>query len=367
MHHLIEPVARDHLIEAASDVGTIHAQVGASSELMLGLRVAKISRHDIREAIWYRRTLVKTVGLRGTLHLIPAGEVPTWMAANRLRFPAEERRYAGLGMNIANLRRLADAIAEIVGPEPITRPDLERALHARVGDMATTRNQAWSGKFPNWPLAMAWAAAEGRVCYGPGLGGRATYVRLADWAVWRDEDPMRAGVFVLRRFLRAYAPSTVAEFARWFALEPALAKELFARLAPEVEEVSVEGSRRFMLATDADQVEATYPKHVALVPQFDVFVVGAHPRDQLMPAGSPLAELRMGTAAPFNVLLLGGRVAGVWDRKPKGSSLMIRVDAHVDLTKPQRDALAGCAARIGEIIGAKGELEFGPVPLRRHL
>ena len=355
------------MIEAASDIGTVHAQVGASSELMLGMRVAEISRLDIREAIWHRRTLVKTVGLRGTLHLIPADEVPTWMAANRLRFPAEERRYAALGMDIANLRRLADAISDCVGPEPISRPDLERALHDRVGNLATTRNQAWSGKFPNWPLAMAWSAAEGRVCYGPGDGGRATYVRLADWSIWRDEDPMRAGIFVLRRFLYAYGPSTVAEFARWFALELALAKQLFEHLAPEIEEVSVEGSRRFMLSVDADQLESTNPHHVALLPQFDVYVVGIHPRDQLMPAGSPVAELRMGTASPFNVLLVGGRVAGVWERKPKGSSLLVRVDAHVDLTKKQRDAIAGCATHIGEIIGAKGVVEFGPVQLRRHL
>src|SRR5690348_4067531 len=355
------------MIEAASDIGTVHAQVGASSELTLGLRVAEVSRHDIREAIWHRRTLVKTVGLRGTLHLIPADEVPTWMAANRLRFDYDRRRYAKAGLDLARLDQLVEAIGEIVGPEPIGKPELEQQLAARFGPWATTSNQAWAGNYPNWPLGLGWAAALGKVCYGPGEGGRATFVRLADWAVWRDEDPMRAGMFVLRRFLHAYGPSTIAEFARWFALEQALAKELFACLAPEVEEVSVEGSRRFMLVADADQVDESHADHVALLPQFDVYVVGAHPRDELMPTGSPLAELRMGTAAPFNVLLVGGRVAGVWDRKPKGRSLTIRVDAHVDLTKRQRDSLARCAARICEIIGAKGEVEFGVVPLRRHL
>ena len=42
---------------------------------MLGVRVRDITRRDVREALWEKRTLVKTVGLRGTLHLFPAAEV----------------------------------------------------------------------------------------------------------------------------------------------------------------------------------------------------------------------------------------------------------------------------------------------------
>lgn len=355
------------MVEAAADIGTVHAQVASSSELMLGIRVQEIARHDIRDALWHRRTLVKTVGLRGTLHLIPADEVPTWMAANRLRFAVEEQRYAKLGAKIADLHRLVDAISEVVGPEPITRPELEQALQARVGAVATTRNQAWAGNYPNWPLAMGWAAALGRVCYGPGHGGRATFVRLADWSGWREEDPMRAGAFVLRRFLYAYGPSTVSEFSRWFALDSTIGKQLFERLAPELVEVSVEGLPRFMLAAELDAIEPANPDAVSLLPQFDVFVVGSHPRDQLIPPGTPLAELRMGTAAPFNVLLVGGRVAGVWERKPKGTTLVVRVDAHRDLNRRQRDAVAARAERIAQILGSKSEVEFGAVALKRHL
>ena len=355
------------MVEAAADICTVHAQVAASSELMLGLRVAGISRHEIRTSLWHHRTLVKTVGLRGTLHLIPAPEVPMWMAANRLRFPGEEQRYAKMGLNVADLHRLVDAISEAVGPEPMSRLELEEALVARVGDLATTRNQAWSGNYPNWPLAVGWASALGRVCYGPGDGGRATFVRLADWSVWREEDPMRAGAFVLRRFLHAYGPSTVTEFCRWFALDPAVGQRLFDLIARELVEVSVEGSRRFVLAGEVDAFASTRPDAVNLVPQFDVFVVGSHPRDQLIPPGTPLAELRMGTAAPFNVLLMGGRAAGVWERKPRGKSLLIRVDAHRGLTRKQRDAVAERAERIAEILGSKGEVEFGEVALKRHL
>ena len=354
------------MVKVVSEICCVHAQVGASAELMIGLRVAGITREDVRDALWRKRKLVKTVGLRGTLHLIPAEEVPVWMAANRLRFDAERKRYASLGLDVKNLDRLVDAIARAVGPEPVDRAELERRLASRVGELATTRNQAWSGNYPNWPLAMGFASALGHVCYGPGDGNRVTFVRLADWAGWRDEDPFESGLLVLRRFLHAYGPSTVAEFARWFSLDPAIARRLFA--ASTLVEVEVGGSRRWMLAEDESAAPTAHPAAVHLLPHFDVYVVGSHPRDQLIPADSPLAATRLGTAAPFAVLLAGGRVAGVWERRPKGKSLLqIRVGAHVPLSRSQRRSIEAQAERVAEILGLGCEVEFGDVSLKRHL
>ena len=355
------------MVQAVADVGCVHAQVGASAEIMLGLRVAGITREDIRAALWRQRSLVKTVGLRGTLHLVPAEEVPVWMAANRLRFDAERRRIAKYGIDPAELNRLVDAIADVVGPQPIGRPELEQAIEARVGAMATMQRQAWAGDYPSWPFAMGFASALGRICYGPGQGGRSTFVRLADWSGWRDEDPLDSGVAVLRRFMHAYAPSTEAEFARWFALETPVVKQLFARLAPELAEVDVEGSRRWMLASDVTDTADLHPHAVHLLPQFDVYVVGSLPREQLIPPGTPIARLRMGTAAPFAVLAVGGQVAGVWERRARGKNLVIRVDAHRPLKPRQKEAVARQAERVAEILGSRCELEFGEVALKAHL
>ena len=354
------------MVQVVSDICGVHAQVAASAELMLGLRVRGITREDVRHALWRRRTLVKTVGLRGTLHVLPAKEVPTWMAANRLRFDADRRRYVKLGMDVPNLDRLVDAISEVVGPEPIDRSSLEGELESRVGKWATKRNQAWAGNYPNWPLALGWAAALGRVCYGPGESGRATFVSLADWSGWREEDPREAGQFALKKFLRAYGPSTVAEFARWFALEQPFARRLFAG-SPGLVEVEVEGGKRWMVAGDANEAASSHPNAVHLLPHFDVYVVGSHPRDQLIPRESPLAAMRLGTAAPFAVLLVGGRIGGVWERKPKGKKLQIRVAAHVPLNRNQRRAVEAQAERVAEILGLECQLEFGAVSLRRHL
>src|SRR5438067_5060473 len=82
-HHLIEPAPRERLVQVVGEVCGIHAQVMASAELSLGLRVEGVTRPDVAAELWERRRLVKTYGLRGTVHLFPADEFSTWMAALR--------------------------------------------------------------------------------------------------------------------------------------------------------------------------------------------------------------------------------------------------------------------------------------------
>jgi hypothetical protein len=71
------------LVETVRAVGGIQAQVLSAAELAIGARVADITRQDVRAALWEQHTLIKTYGPRGTLHLLPADELPLWMAALR--------------------------------------------------------------------------------------------------------------------------------------------------------------------------------------------------------------------------------------------------------------------------------------------
>ena len=59
----------------ADIVGTMcgaHAQALSAAELSIGLRLVGITRADVREALWTERSLVKTFGPRGTVHLVLA-------------------------------------------------------------------------------------------------------------------------------------------------------------------------------------------------------------------------------------------------------------------------------------------------------
>ena len=58
-----------------------HAQVMSAAELSIGIRMADATRSDIRRSLWVERELVKTFGPRGTVHLLPARDLPMWTGA----------------------------------------------------------------------------------------------------------------------------------------------------------------------------------------------------------------------------------------------------------------------------------------------
>src|SRR5271170_5796313 len=79
-HHLDRRAPAGSMLAVASRLCGLHAQVMSSAELTLWARVENLDRGAVQHALWHDRTLVKTWAMRGTLHLLPATELPLWHA-----------------------------------------------------------------------------------------------------------------------------------------------------------------------------------------------------------------------------------------------------------------------------------------------
>jgi len=111
-----------------------HAQVLSAAELSIGRRMAGATRSDVRRALWQERTLVKTFGPRGTIHLLATADLPVWTGAlqalpssvpthpDGVRFTPEqaEEVIAAMGAALADgeltVDQLTEAIADRAGP-----------------------------------------------------------------------------------------------------------------------------------------------------------------------------------------------------------------------------------------------------------
>src|SRR5919198_4826621 len=80
-HHLDRRAPVGSVLAVTSRLCGLHAQVMSSAELTLWARVEDLDRRAVQRALWEDRTLVKTWAMRGTLHLLPTGELPLWPAA----------------------------------------------------------------------------------------------------------------------------------------------------------------------------------------------------------------------------------------------------------------------------------------------
>jgi hypothetical protein len=80
-HALAKPLPNARPAAIASVMCGTHAQVLSAAELSIGLRMTDGTRAAIQKALWTEHSLIKTFGPRGTVHLLPAQELPMWIAA----------------------------------------------------------------------------------------------------------------------------------------------------------------------------------------------------------------------------------------------------------------------------------------------
>jgi hypothetical protein len=369
-HALLTPAPKERLVEVVRAVCGIHAQMISAAELSIGMRVAGVTRQDVRAALWQRRGLVKTYGPRGTVHVLAADDVALWSAALQANpRPNEAGRLAQMGLEPGQLEMLVAAIGDALDGQCLTREELGREVAQRTGAWATEAvSPAFGGRWPRWLMALGTAANAGLLCFGPDHGTKVTFVRPDQWIDgWAAVDGAAALREVFRRFLCAYGPATHREFAQWFGMQQGEALGLTRELAGELEEVTIEGQRAWMLASEAAGSWPVAQDVVRLLPHFDCYLVGCHPRERLVPADWAKRVLTRGSIGHVPVVVIDGVVAGVWQQRRSGRRIEIRVEAFQPLSAQQHHELEIAAARVGEIVEAECTLDLGAVDARPHL
>ncbi len=361
-NHLLEPLTKDQIVDAVRTVGGVQAQILSAAELAIGVRVAGIVRRDVQAALWEQRSLVKTYGPRGTLHLLPADELSLWMAAlGASALLHEPYWYATAGLERPQADALLEAIGQALDRRCLTRQELTEKVVADVGEWA--REQMLSA----WGSLLAPAAFAGLLCFGPSRGSQVTFVRADQWVNgWPEYDPQKALTEICRCYFATYGPATHQDFAHWLSLKPAQARKVMESLADELQEVDFAGRRAWMLATDVQDEEERNAElsSVCLLPQYDCYILGCGPRERIVP---PAARTRVSTygrgrfegATALPVLLINGVVAGIWERRKVRKQLELQAEVFGELTTPQRDQLEAEAARIGAFYETEVTLSMG--------
>jgi hypothetical protein len=363
---LAERAGADRLIGVAHDVGGVHAQVQASAELQLAVRVNGITQADVRDALWERRTLVKAWTLRGTLHLHPAAELALWFAAKR----------AVAGSSTDGPEQL-EAWRDPAGKlHPPLADDDVKAIRAAVWDALDGRCLLREeiaeevvkrfGPGPRQRLLSGFGFFLDELCQGPPQGTRVTFVRPDQWIDgWQEVDEQGALLEVCRRYLRSYGPARPADFREWLggrAFKPAHARAVFDSLGEELEEIDVEGHGAYVLAGDI--VFPSLQPSLRLIPEYDVYIMGFREREHLVPdevreqlAAHPRGRYEGPAGVRF--LIIDGVPAGLWERQKRGKRVELQVAPTRRLTKAQRAGLDAEADRIGGFLGLEPVVTVG--------
>ncbi len=348
-HHLDTRAPENSAVQVCRQICGLHAQVMSSADLSLWARVRGHQPGDLSRALWQERTLVKTWLMRGTLHLVPAEDLPFYTSAldPRGRYDAAWLRYFEVTGD--EMERLIEAVTNALDGRYLTRRELSARLAPEVGENVARRLESGWGEF------LKPVARRGRLVFGPSENQAVTFARPDQWlGHWREVPQEEAQAELLRRYLRAYGPATADDFDRWVGSgRRARFRPAWAALADEVVEVA---PKRFLLKADLDSLERASPSgSLRLLPAFDPYLLGHQDRSHLVEKDVNARVYRAaGWVSP--VLLESGRVAGVWSQEKRGSKVQLTVDAFRPLSEAAHEGLVKDAEALARYLG--GELDL---------
>lgn len=364
---LARRLRRQHLADPSSDVLAtasrltgLHAQVASATELMAAVRTPSYRLGGLDHALWTDGSMVKTWGMRGTLHLFPASEFPLLASAFRQRqwpkfTPAWERYH---GVTPDDLRAITAAVGEVLPGRTLTREELAGEIAAAL-DRPELAEAIRSG----WGQMLKPAAAGGLLCFGPDRGRNVTFtdprsqLPHAPWADAPDTDAAIA--VVIGRFLDTYGPATHEDFGRWWGIDAASARRLFAQHAEVMVEIELDGRRAWTTPAVLDQLAAEDDaRGVWLLPGFDPYVLApiSH-RAHTVPEGClDRVSRTAGWISP--VLVVDGVIRGVWSHELKGDHLRIVVEPFAPVDSATTKGAVRHAQRYAELFDAEAEVAW---------
>ena len=370
-------MARHALTEAATGLdpagiaGVLcgaHAQVLSAAELSIGRRIAGATRSDVQRALWQERTLVKTFGPRGTIHLLATADLPMWTGALQALPSSVPTHPDGVRFTPGEAEDVIAAIGAALADAELTVDQLTEAIADRAGPWAVEQTmEAFGGKWPRWRQLTSTAAQRGMLCFGPDRDRKVTYTNPRRWLPgFRPADGDAALRALLTRYLYAYGPATPEHFAKWLGIPPRSAAALFGGMAGELETVELAGEPAWTLAGDTAAPPRPH-RGIRLLPYFDAYLVAGQPRERLYPGAAAIRALTpAGQAGNYPVLLVDGVVGGVWHQRRSGRKLAITVEPLHELTAAHRRQLGDDVDLVGAVMEAPATLTVGTVTVGAH-
>lgn len=354
--HLARDCPANSLEEAARDSAGLQAQAMPATELSLLARTGSLQAGELDHALWEQKRLVRTWCMRGTLHVIPAEDMPLFMAATQRGnsgFHPALLNY--LSITEEEATAVVDAVGRVLDDGCVrTRKQLAAEVEALVGPRF--HDMLLSG----WGSFLKPAAWRGMLICGPPRGTEVTFVGTRHWlGAWEPVDRHSASVELVRRYLRGYGPATLAEFTRWAGLRSAArVRPAWTECHPEMAEVEVEGTRLWAMADDVPAMLAAEPsQEVRLVPNFDSYLLGHIDRSAMVSA-QHAGRIYRTAGWVWATVLKGGRAVGVWSSKRNGRAWKVEVEEFAPLGRTDRRAVGEEVERMAAFLGLKPEVQI---------
>jgi hypothetical protein len=373
-HHVAPAAQADDVVTVARDMLALHATDPSTVYLSAWARMRSMTPETLSRALYDERRLVRILGMRRTMFVVPVELVPVVLAACTRAIAVVERRRTVQFLQEAGLAE--DVPAWIAEVEESTLSALEARGEALSTELSAdeprlaeqirlARGKSYEGKQSVASRVLPLLAADGRVVRGRPRGSwTSSQYRWSTIEAWLPagvpELPAEAArVGLARRWLRAFGPAPVADLKWWSGWTVTQTRAALAGL--DTVAVDLDGTPGVVLAGDLEPTTTPEP-HAALLPGLDASVMGWQSREWFLGRHGPTLFDTNGNAGP--TVWWDGRVVGGWSQRADGEVVVRLLE---DVGAEGAAAVEAEAARLQEWIGPVRVTPRFRTPLEREL
>ena len=289
-----------------------------------------------------------------TVGLLPSNE-----ASIRAFIPGVEPALEEIGISATEvIDLLGMAIREILAGRTLAKDDLGIELARWVLPKLTAHQQA-AWQLPSWyapgqslgesvaRFALPVLSLQGLCCHADRRGSQAHLARTDQWLAaspaTTNHDQARAEL--VRRYLHCFGPSTPQHLAEWAGIAPTQAAQSWKLVKGDLLEIDYNGQKTWLYRGDLERfLSPATVEGIRFLPPHDPYLT-LRDRETLV-TGRTLQRRIWKHAGNPGVLLVDGRVAGIWRHRKKGNRLNITIENFTPLSKTIRSQVEAEAATV---------------------
>jgi hypothetical protein len=370
-HHLAGERAGT-VAAAVAGVVALHGTDPASVYLAARARTRDVDKSAIERALYEERSLVRMLGMRRTVFVVPADLVPVIQAActdqiaERLRRQlAQVVQAAGIAPDAATwLKEVGEGTLRVLTARgSATGAELARDEPRLRTQIVAAADNPYGGAVNLTTRLLTVLSAEGLIVRGRPRGGWTS--SQFTWSAAPERTDLPAGVAraaLARAWLTAFGPARPADLQWWTGWTAAQLRQALSSL--DIAEVDLDGAPGILLAEDQEPVAPAEP-WAALLPALDPSAMGWRERSWYVGGHAAALFDRSGNIGP--TAWWDGRIVGGWAQRADGEIVVRLLE---DAGSEAAAAITAEAERLRDWIGSQSRTRVIPrfrTPLEREL
>ena len=324
------------VLDAVEHLVAMQAQVPRDPYVALWSRVDRFRPDSLAEPIAEHRAVRMTL-LRGTLHLVTAQDA---LALRPLMQPVVERTLYGssplrTAADSADVDELLMLFRHLFEQRPHTRAELVGAIRERWPDRDAT-----SLGYAMYLLPTVQVTPRGLW----GRSGPSAFTTVEDWLGRSVETDARPDEMI-RRYLAAFGPATVADAQNWSGLSGL--KEVFERLRPGLRTFADEQGRELFDVPGAPLPNPDRTAPVRFLPEYDNVGLGHADRSRIV-----APDMRQWIEVGWGSVLVDGFGSARWKLDVEDGAATLRIEPFLRLARADRAAISEEGERLARFLAA---------------